>query len=247
MTELPEKQKIQKSLIAPIILLGMIWGIKLFEIIFQTDFSDFGILPQTLTGLRGIIFSPLLHADASHAFANTLPLFILTTALYYYYGRLANRILTLSWLITGFWVWAFAKNTGYHIGASGIVYALAAFHFTSGLLRREPRMMAFSLLVVFLYGGLVWGLYPDFYPEKNISWQSHLLGSLAGIILAFFYRQNGPQRKKYSWENEEDEDDDGELHDDENQDPAIDKETTAGSDPTVVYHLRQRQHHEDEF
>lgn len=240
MPETSEKRKLIRSLQTPILLLILIWGIKLYEIIFHADLSMYGILPQTATGLRGIIFSPLLHADASHAFANSVPLLVLTAALYYYYGKAANGILALSWLITGFWVWVFAKDTGYHIGASGIVYALAAFHFTSGVLRREPKMMAFSLLVVFLYGGLVWGIYPDFFPEKNISWQSHLLGFIAGVVLAFFYRSDGPQRKKYDWEDENDDDDDNGYPDD--YDPAEqENEKTPDDGPEVIYHLRRKQ------
>ena len=112
---------------------------------------------------------------------------------------------TLLYVRSGLWVWIFARDTGIHIGASGVVYALATFHFMGGLLRREPRMMAFSLLVVFLYGGLVWGVIPDFYPGKNISWESHLLGGLAGIVLAFAYRGEGPQRKVYHWDESDEE------------------------------------------
>ena len=93
----------------------------------------------------------------------------------------------------------FARGGSYHIGASGVVYALASFHFFSGLIRREPRLMAFTLLVVFLYGGMVWGVFPDFFPTKNISWESHLMGLLAGLILAFYYRSSGPQRPRYDW------------------------------------------------
>ncbi len=242
MPELSEKKRLLRSLIVPAVLLGIIWLVKLYEIIFHADFSDYGIIPQTITGLRGIIFAPLLHADASHAFANSAPLFILTAALFYYYGRKAAGVFVWSWLITGFWVWVFAKDTGCHIGASGVVYALAAFHFAGGVLRREPRMMAFSLLVVFLYGGLVWGLYPDFWPEKNISWQSHLLGMVAGIILAFFYRYDGPQRRVYEWEDEEEENDDP-LTDTENPEK---KDIDAFNDePVVTYHLRKRQNDGD--
>jgi membrane associated rhomboid family serine protease len=244
MPDQSEKRKLYKSLVAPAILLLLIWGIKAYELIFHADFSDYGILPQTLTGLKGIFFAPLIHADISHAFANSVPLLVLMAALYYYYGKMANGILALSWLITGFWVWVFAKNTGYHIGASGVVYALAAFHFTSGLLRKDPKMMAFSLLVVFLYGGLIWGIYPDFFPEKNISWQSHLLGSVAGVILAFFYRSDGPQRKEYEWE-DEDEDDFTENDESRGDYDQNEPEKTAGKEPTVIYHLRNKNNDEN--
>jgi membrane associated rhomboid family serine protease len=205
--EPPEKKKIIQSLVFPGILLAVIWAIKIVEALFNIDFSEYGIFPQHFEGLRGIFFSPLLHGSFAHLGANSVPLFFLTAALCYFYDKIAYWVFALLWLITGFWVWAFAKDTGIHIGASGVVYALAAFHFTGGLLRREPRMMAFSMLVVFLYGGLIWGIMPDFLPERNISWESHLMGLLAGVLLALFYRNNGPKKKVYEWEEDEEEPD----------------------------------------
>jgi len=219
-----ETQKFFGSMVFPAVLVLIMWVIKLAEEVFHFSFAEYGLLPQTLNGLRGIIFSPLLHGDWAHLSANTVPFFLLTAGLFYYYNRKALTIFILCWLVTGLWVWIFAIDTGIHIGASGVVYALATFHFTSGVLRREPRMMAFSLLVVFLYGGLVWGVIPDFYPEKNISWQSHLLGGLAGILIAFAYRNEGPQRKVYQWADEED---DIEYIDE----IAVSNDESPGSDP----------------
>ena len=196
-------------MVLPGLLVLLLWLIKITEVAFHTSFADFGLEPQTIKGLRGILFSPLLHADWAHLSSNSIPLFLLSSGLFYYYGKKAGTIFMLCWLVTGLWVWIFAADTGIHIGASGLVYALATFHFTGGILRREPRMMAFSMLVVFLYGSLVWGISPDFFPGKNISWQSHLMGGLAGILIAFGFRKDGPQRKTYVWEDEdEDEDED---------------------------------------
>lgn len=200
-----EIHKIRQSIIVPTILLLIFWLIKLLETAFDFSLAEYGLLPQTVIGLRGIIFSPFLHSNFAHLSANSVPFFLLTAALYYYYEKKAFQILLLSWIVTGIWVWIFAVDTGTHIGASGVVYALAAFHFMGGILRKEPRMMAFSLLVVFLYGGLVWGIIPNFYPEKNISWESHLLGLLAGVVLAIAYQKDGWQRKEYDWDEEDDE------------------------------------------
>jgi len=198
-----EKQKFFGSMVFPGLLLLVLWVIKIIEVGFGISFAEFGLLPQSFTGLRGILFSPLLHADWAHLSANSVPLFLLSAGLFYYYGKKAPVIFILCWLVTGIWVWIFAVDTGTHIGASGVVYALATFHFTGGILRREPKMMAFSLLVVFLYGSLVWGVVPDFFPQKNISWESHLLGGIAGILISFAYRGEGPQRKIYQWDEDE--------------------------------------------
>jgi membrane associated rhomboid family serine protease len=200
-----EKRRFFGSMVIPGLLVMLLWMIKAIEVGFQISFADYGLQPQTFAGLRGILFSPLLHADWAHLSSNSVPLFLLSAGLFYYYDKKAPAILTFLWLVTGIWVWIFAADTGIHIGASGVVYALATFHFTGGLLRREPRMMAFSLLVVFLYGSLVWGISPKFFPGKNISWESHLLGGLAGIVIAFAYRSEGPQQKIYQWEDEDDE------------------------------------------
>jgi membrane associated rhomboid family serine protease len=246
-----DKSRLLKSMLIPGILLFILWLVKLLEIWLKTDFSEYGLNPQNFKGLRGILFSPFLHSNFAHLSANSVPLFVLGAGLFYFYEKLAGRILAMLWLTTGFWVWAFAKDTGIHIGASGVVYALAAFHFTGGLLRKEPRMMAFALLVVFLYGGLIWGVIPDFLPEKNISWESHLLGLLAGGTVAFFYRSSGPQRKEYEWpeEDENEEEDDG--HDQEpdasagGADERTGNSTSAGIDSQdgsqvkIVYHLKK--------
>jgi membrane associated rhomboid family serine protease len=211
-----EKKRFYSSMVFPGLLVLLLWLIKITEVAFHTSFADFGLEPQTLKGLRGILFSPLLHADWAHLSSNSVPLFLLSSGLFYYYGKKAGTIFMLCWLVTGLWVWIFAADTGIHIGASGLVYALATFHFTGGILRREPRMMAFSMLVVFLYGSLVWGISPDFFPGKNISWQSHLMGGLAGILIAFGFRKDGPQRKTYVWEDEEEDED---YEGDEGDDP----------------------------
>ncbi|MBK7214252.1 MAG: rhomboid family intramembrane serine protease [Bacteroidales bacterium] len=241
--ETTEKKRLLKSLVFPGILLIILWAVFIVETLLKADFSTLGLLPQSISGLKGIFFSPLLHGSYAHLSANSVPLFVLLAGLFYYYDKKGYGILAWAWIITGFWVWSFAKDTGYHIGASGIVYALAAFHFTGGLLRREPRLMAFALLVVFLYGGLIWGAIPDFLPEKNISWESHLMGLLAGVIIALFYRNSGPQRIEHKWEDEE------EWIEPDQEPTAIDEQSRIKEEsinpqnttvpPPIVYHYKQ--------
>lgn len=219
-----DKIKFYKSLVFPVLLLALIWLVKIVEIYFRLDFSDLGIQPGHLRGLRGILLSPLLHGDLNHLWANSTPLFILTAGLVYYYPGSWFKILAYAWIATGLWVWSFAEENSVHIGASGIVYALVAFHFTAGILKREVRQMAFAFLVIFLYGSVIWGIFPELFPDKNISWESHLLGLIAGSTLAFFFRENGMQRREHVWNDED-------VPDDEDAYWRIPKEKPAEEKP----------------
>lgn len=202
-----EKQRLLSSawIIAGII--ALLWLIKATELIFDISFARFGILPLKAEGLKGILFAPLIHGSMKHLISNSVPLFLLGAALFYYYRAKAWLILILSWLLTGFWVWLFARGSAFHIGASGVVYALTAFHFVSGIIRKEPRLIAFSLLITFLYGSFIWGIFPGFAIKERISWESHLMGAIAGIVMAYAFRDIGPQRKIYQWPEDDEEED----------------------------------------
>ncbi|MFO8129397.1 MAG: rhomboid family intramembrane serine protease [Bacteroidales bacterium] len=201
-----EKHKFIRSLIFPAFFLVLIWAVKLMEIVFDGSVSFLGIYPRELQGLPGILFSPFIHGDLEHLSANSFSVFVLMASLFFFYRKIAFKVLILIWLFTGIWVWVSAREA-YHIGASGLIYGLAAFLFVSGIIRKNPRLMAITLLVAFLYGSLIWGLFPELFPEKNISWESHLLGLIAGGVLAIYYRKEGPQRKLYSWDFEDGDED----------------------------------------
>jgi membrane associated rhomboid family serine protease len=201
-----EKIKIFRSLFYPLIFAVLLWTIKGADIVFNLDLNRFGLHPLHADGLIGIFTSPFLHADFAHLFANTIPLLILGTLLFYFYHELAWMTLLLLYFITGLWVWVFARPDSIHIGASGVIYGIASFLFFSGIIRREKALMVITLLVGFLYGGLIWGVFPQLFPNQPISWESHTMGLLAGLILAIYYRKTGPQKKEWDWG---DEDDDG--------------------------------------
>jgi len=201
------KKKLLLSMIIPGMFVFLMWLVKIIEILFNADFSHFGIYPLTVRGLPGIIFSPFIHADIKHLFDNSLPLFLLSVALFYFYSEVALKIFSLTFFLTGLLVWI-AGREAWHIGASGIVYGLASFLFFSGIIRKYFRLIALSLLIVFIYGSMVWGLFPDIY--KNVSWESHMLGFISGIVLSIVYRNQGPQQPVYEWM-EEDEDENGRI------------------------------------
>jgi membrane associated rhomboid family serine protease len=199
------RKKVLLSMLIPGIFVTLMWLVKICEVLFDINLSQLGIYPLTLIGLRGIFFSPLIHGDFNHLFNNSLPFFFLATALFYFYSEVALKVFIWTYFLTGLLVWL-AGREAWHIGASGLVYGLASFLFFSGIIRRHFRLIALSLLIVFLYGSMVWGIFPDVY--KNVSWESHMLGFFSGLILALWYRNEGPQRPVYEWMNEEEDDDD---------------------------------------
>jgi len=200
--------KIFHSLIYPTIFVLVMWLIKAIELLFDVRLSNFGIMPLKLEGLTGIISAPFIHGDLAHLSANTVPIWVLGVLLFYIYPKIGWKIFLLIWAVTGLWVWVMAREA-WHIGASGIVYGLASFLFFSGIFRRDGRLLAVTFLVAFLYGSMIWGVFPDLFPEKNISWESHLMGLIAGLVLAIFYRnEGGPLKKKYSWDIEAEDDSD---------------------------------------
>jgi membrane associated rhomboid family serine protease len=191
------------AIIIPLVFVLIIWIVKLTEEILSLEFYNLGIYPLSLHGLKGVIFSPLIHGSFRHLISNTVPLLVLGWALFYFYKELGIRITLFGWLMSGLWVWVFARES-YHIGASSVIYSWAAFLFVSGVIRRHPRLMALSLLITFLYGSMIWGIFPI---KERISWEGHLMGMLSGIILAYFYRKTGLQQKVYIWETEPEPDD----------------------------------------
>lgn len=201
-----ERRKFFNSLVFPTLFLILIWLVKIIEAVLDLDFSGYGIYPLRARGITGIITGPLIHSDFKHLFDNSVPLLILSTAIFYFYRAVAFRVFFLTWLLTGIWVW-FGGRIAYHIGASGLVYGFVSFLFFSGIIRNNLNLLAISLLVVFLYGGLVWGIFPYDY---RISWESHMGGVVTGLALAIYYRKYGPQDIKYDWEEEDEEQDEPE-------------------------------------
>jgi membrane associated rhomboid family serine protease len=127
---------------------------------------------------------------------------MLSIALFFLYSEIALKVLSWTWVLTGLLVWVGGREA-WHIGASGLVYGLASFLFFSGIIRRYYRLVALSLLIVFLYGEMVWGIFPGVY--QNVSWESHMLGFVSGIILAIWYRKEGPQEPEVEWSSEPEE------------------------------------------
>jgi len=182
---------------------ALLWLIPLLG--WGLDLERFGIRPRHWTGLPGILAAPLLHADFTHLIANSVPMLVLGTAMLHLYPAAAIRVFPAIYLGPGIVVWLFGKD-GVHVGASGLVYGLVSYIFVAGLIRRDRRAIAASLLVAFMYGALVWGVLPI---RHGISWETHLAAALIGVFMAIILRRADiPPRTRYDWEGETDEYDD---------------------------------------
>ena len=241
--EKDEKQKLFFSLFYPGCFVALIWVVKILERVLEDSFVSFGIYPRELYGLKGILFSPLIHSDFSHLINNSIPLLILGACLFYFYRKLAFKVVLISWVTSGLYTWISAR-IGYHIGASGLVYSLFGFLLISGFLRKNNSLIGISFLVAFLYGSMVWGILPW---EKGISWEGHLWGFFIGVVLAVFYRRKGPPRKKYSWDFEEEEEETANEEDEEQGqlakdiDQGIHNTSSDNSYKEIIYHYREKE------
>lgn len=182
------RKRLFTALIPPVVVVVLLWIVFAFDQVYQLGLYHFGVYPRRLSGLLGIIGSPFVHDDLEHLVSNSAPILVLGWLLVYFYPKAAWRVTLASWAMGGLWVWTTARES-FHIGASGIIYGLAAFLFFSGVFRRRVALMAVSLIVVFLYGGMIWGVLPI---DPHISWESHLFGGLAGAIMSWFYRRVPP-------------------------------------------------------
>jgi membrane associated rhomboid family serine protease len=179
----------------------LIWLIFLMNWALDQDPEPFGIRPRQWVGLPGIVFAPLVHDGFAHIIANTPPLLVLGTAMLFLYPSSALRVLPAVYFGPGIAVWLFGRDS-VHFGASGLVYGLVGHVFVAGLLRRDRRAIAASLVVCFMYGSLVWGVLPA---PSGVSWETHLSAAIIGVALAIGLRRlDVPPRKHYVWEGEED-------------------------------------------
>ncbi len=198
----------------PVLFVLILWIVFWFEVRFGMRLSKFGIYPQTIEGMRGILLSPFLHGDIKHLYHNSIPLFVLSVALFYFYRPIAWKVLFWGVLCSGFLTWLIGRPS-YHIGASGLIYVLVSFTFFKGVFAKHYRLIALSLLVIFLYGSMIWYTLPI---EQGISWEGHLSGLLTGLLFAIGFRKHVAKPKKYIWEeaNYDEENDPFLKHFDEN-------------------------------
>jgi membrane associated rhomboid family serine protease len=182
----------------PILFVLIIWITFWFDMKFNLNLKSYGIYPRSIKGLIGVLFSPFVHSSLEHLVNNSIPLFILSSFIFFFYKKLSWRIITLGILFSGILTWIIGRNS-FHIGASGLIYVLMSFILFKGIFSKNFNLMALSLVVVFIYGSLVWYIFPL---KQNMSWEGHLSGFLIGFLFALYFKQNVPKKYSYDWEKE---------------------------------------------
>ncbi|MEH6678951.1 MAG: rhomboid family intramembrane serine protease [Sediminicola sp.] len=233
-------------LIVPMVTVLLIWSIFWAELSLGLNLNAYGIEPRTFLGLRGIVFGPFIHGSISHLYHNTIPIALLLAALVQFYRESALKVLFWGTLFAGFVTWAIGRPS-HHIGISGVIYLLASFIFFKGILTKHYRLVALSLVVVFIYGGLLWYMFPI---EEGISWEGHLSGFVVGILLAFTVKGGSPPKPKFDWERDDfrEEEDVFLRHFDSegnfigNGDPI----PPSDGETKIVYHYRETQKGDEE-
>jgi membrane associated rhomboid family serine protease len=182
----------------PLFFVLFLWFVYWLEIRFGFDFVENGIMPRTFSGLQGVIFSPFIHSNLEHLYNNSIPLMVLLAALLFFYRKEALGIIVYGILLSGIITWLIGR-ANYHIGASGLIYVLVSFIFFKGIQTQYYRLVALSLTVVVLYGGMLWYVFPKV--DETISWEGHLSGLIAGLVLTFYYKKSEFRKViKYDWE-----------------------------------------------
>lgn len=176
------KKSIVRELIILFITLAIFWIVEIIDVlVFQGSLDGYGIQPQSLSGLRGIVFAPFLHGGFGHLIANSIPFLVLGWLTMIQETSDFFIVSLLSALVGGIGVWLFAPANSIHIGASILIYGYLGFLLFRGYFQKNIPSIILSIVVFFAYGGYVWGVLPS---QMGVSWQGHLFGFIGGIIAA---------------------------------------------------------------
>ena len=190
----------------PLFFAFLMFAVRMTESLESANWYFLGIRPLKLEALTGIVTMPFIHADWKHLW-NNLPAFVvLSVGIFYFYRPIGYKVFFIIYFLSGVLLWIVARDA-WHVGASGVIYGMAFFLFVSGIFRKYKPLLAVALLVVFLYGSLIWGLFP-WHKFIKYSWEGHFWGMFAGIFTAFIYRNKGPQPPKIEENTDDDENDD---------------------------------------
>lgn len=177
---------IYQSIKIPTVILLVLWIIQGLQMITTLSLGWLGVYPRHEVGIKGIFTSPFIHSqDIMHLINNSVPLFVGMAMILFFFRRIAGKAIFLIYLLTGIGVWLFGRPV-LHIGASGVIYGLISFIFWNGIFRRNMKSIVLALIILMLYSGMFLGILPN---QPGISWESHLIGAIVGIIVSYIFRK----------------------------------------------------------
>jgi membrane associated rhomboid family serine protease len=171
------------------IFVAIFWILELLDwIVFRGSLDALGIRPRSAAGLRGVLLAPFLHAGFGHLIANTIPFLVL--GWFVLIGRLRDFfvVTVITILVSGLGIWLTGANRSIHLGASGLIFGYFGFLVMRAYFERSLSSIVWSLLVIFLYGGMLFGIVPQ---GAGISWQAHLFGFAGGGLSAYLLTGTG--------------------------------------------------------
>jgi membrane associated rhomboid family serine protease len=173
-------------------IVALMWFLETVDLlIFRGRLDALGIQPRTLTGLRGIVFAPFLHAGFGHLAANTIPFIVLGWLVMLRSTSDFFVVMAVSAAVSGLGVWLFGGPHSVHLGASGVIFGFLGYLLARGIYERRLGAIVLALIALLLYGGALWGVLPL---RSGVSWQGHLFGFLGGWLVAYFATRPGHQR-----------------------------------------------------
>ncbi|WP_018168890.1 MULTISPECIES: rhomboid family intramembrane serine protease [unclassified Thioalkalivibrio] len=199
-----ERERIRRALMWPMLGAGILIAIHALQELTGGDWSRLGILPRDAVGVLGIITSPLIHGSWGHLLANVPTLWVLGMLTLYGFPQATRTAVPLIWLMGGLGVWLFARE-GLHIGASGLTHGLMFFAVVIGIRRRDALSIALAIIILFLYGSMLWGVFPS---GPKVSFEAHLFGAVVGAVCGgLLYRRDPlPPARRSSWEDDDETD-----------------------------------------
>ncbi|HLP04651.1 MAG TPA: rhomboid family intramembrane serine protease [Paludibacter sp.] len=203
-SRLQEKRIFVYAIFIPLVAGIMMVLVFILEKGMNWDFHEAGIYPRQWSRIWGIFTYVFIHADWKHLLNNLMSFELLGISLFYFYRQIALKVLFISYLSSGLLLWLIGRES-WHIGASGLIYSIAFFLFFSGMMRKHVPLIALSFVVAFLYGSMVWHIFP-WQIDDPVSWEGHLSGGVTGLLLSIAYKSQGPQKPVKVWEENEDED-----------------------------------------